>query len=489
MGNLFGKKELTPEEKQRQLQEKYGVLIPPVFVVSRDDGYTSDSSGMPVSTQAQLRARTDPSIIEHLWMTSTGRSLLQEYMQPGIFFSVPTNGQGQIRMALNTREATSTTPSYLPSYLSSTPPSATPETSFLCMTQRLTPTLPFHIQMLIPASSQVSPSLQLISPSNGGLVPRTTVTARVNPIETEKSLLEALVTLPCSDIGIKLGAWMDVDSIQNLWNEYTNDTTSNNQQQSLSSPFSSTRKYSPSTIHLQGVSEYGDSILAAHAEIPLSPNSGKFIPEKTDTMLWLNLSTTDSSTSSSSSKPTPPLWLTLKQSHTRGDPLPEWTLNLSQILTFDRTIWNILEDRAPLIRNHLGWAVQLQRDAQQNSSWSVGASMQFNRNVAAKAVLDNGKFLRSNIIFKRWMQPRLTLSVLNGMDLTTGRVSFLGFGVEIETTAAILGQTQVDVPCEDSVVAANGNGDDDAKYQETTNLEGNRAPPNKIQVNVPKTKT
>ena len=99
MGNLFSnkKQQLSPEEEQRRLQMKYGVMVPPVFTVSREDGYIMDSSGgvttPPISTQQLHTIQTNanpslqPSIVEYLWRMSAGNNLLTEYMTPGLFFA------------------------------------------------------------------------------------------------------------------------------------------------------------------------------------------------------------------------------------------------------------------------------------------------------------------------------------------------------------------------------------------------------------------
>jgi hypothetical protein len=92
MGNLFssgGKpKKLTVEEKQQQLQQQYGVLLPPIFTVSQDDGYvTITDENMPISTQAQRYAVASPNLVDKIWRLTAGYNLLTEYMSPGIFFA------------------------------------------------------------------------------------------------------------------------------------------------------------------------------------------------------------------------------------------------------------------------------------------------------------------------------------------------------------------------------------------------------------------
>jgi hypothetical protein len=151
---------------------------------------------------------------------------------------------------------------------------------------------------------------------------------------------------------------------------------------------------------------------------------------------------------------------------------------LSQILTFDRSVLNVLEERAPLVRQTLGWVVQVENAGQDYSDnknnndttqWSVGATWQWNRALAVKGVVsDNGQTLKYGGILKRWNQPRVTLSILNSLDLATAKHSFLGFGLELETTALI--------------VAGSAN---TADYQDDNLYIDNRdapVPPTKIQI-------
>jgi hypothetical protein len=432
----------------------------------------------------------------------------------------PTNHMGRIHMALNvanknaTQEQRSTTVSTNP---------VTVSNSFVSLTQAMLPTtLPLRIQCLLPASTQLSPYIE-ISSQNGTLLPYTTLSTRVNPLQFNDSNghFHALLKLPFSKINniqMMLGAWMTNDSIYHLlvhdqksYNNnnsssfYVDDSVSWNQLSPPRSP--STRNYSPTTVHLQGVMEYQESIVALHTELPLSVNSG-YIPEHFDTLLWINLgggssngdagndqqnsnhSLSSFSSSSSSSSSYPPLWLTLKQSTTRGHSSPHYTLNLSQILSFDRKCWNILEDRAPMIRNHIGWTFQIQQQQQPekpsqhatSTFWSLAANWQINRHVAIKAVLDqNGNYLRTNMIFKTWQQPRMTLCILHGIDLTNGgKVGWLGCGWELETTT-----TATTTSTRNNHRNCNSNSNtnlESAGYHETANLERINVPPTKIQV-------
>jgi hypothetical protein len=627
MGNVlsFGQKSkakqdasLIAQEEQRRLQERYGVLVPPTFIAGAGmEGHVEGGTGIGTHSHLQrLAASASPNVVDQLWNSNTGRTLLDEYMRPGLFFNVPVNllsrsgagggggPGGQILVALDTAAGTwrhsggvdtavggnslngtqatmlpapSRVDPPIPDHAGSTsasasasaplvPPPAPPalsmgpssspvpapaaavssplmsplsSMSFLSMTQSFSPL--WDVQLMVPMgvpSSSISsspsshdehlmgPALQVTSRA-GGLLPYTTLSARINQNSSARPMsannkrssskdsgsgwINATVRLPfikeVTGIECVFGSWMSMESIGNLFHDYSATSGAG----VIHSSSSSARRYAPATIHLQAAAEYQESLMATHVELPiLTPNTGgPFVPEVTDTMLWLNLNggITDSSSSSSSDSPNastpssasspassesppldyyPPLWLALKQSYVRGNLSPTWTLNLSQILTFNRPVWNILEDRAPMVRNHLGWVVQLDRDPNANtSSWRASTSVQFNRNVGAKAVLDdNGRTLNYAVVLKRWAQPRATLSILNSIDLTNrGRHSLVGFGLELETTApARAGGTASSGRRQSSDHAGRRSPMEHAEYQETVNIEGNRAPPTKIQI-------
>jgi hypothetical protein len=406
--------------------------------------------------------------------------------------TVPTSESGKIHAALNVKDGGR----------------ATSSTSFVSLRQKISSQFPFNMNVFVPAlPPSISPSIQINLPSKqmGGWIPHTTLGTRFNPSNPYKEgLSEALFTLPnLLDGGnMMLGAWMTYHSmrqIPSVYSQWMNEIADDNIFGPHTRPTTpSTHNYSPSTIHVQGVAEYGESMVAAHAEMPLSPYAN-FKPHQTNALLWLNLSSGSSGNDHSGNSTMPPIWLTLQQSHIRGDQHPTYTLNLSQILSLHRPCWNILEERAPLIRNHLGWVIQVERNANitkndnttssNPNQVSFGASWQINRNVACKAVLDNnGTTLKTNIIFKRWKQPRMTLSILNGIDLSGAgsggsspfnkpTATFIGFGLEVETTS--MGAWSEDA------VGNRSNPGDRPSYQEHTNVDGTKAPPTKIKVNAP----
>jgi hypothetical protein len=454
MGNHFslfastaGNKDETLEEKQKRLQREHGVLIPPSFVL----GGLLDADNMPISCQAELKNIDNPSLLDYLWKTNPGRQLLQEYMRPGIWLSVPTSSEGQILVALNAHTSAGSATSASASNIHSN--AASTSASHLWAGQSLA-FPPMKLEMLVPTNGQ--PSIQV---SCCPMSSKFALSARLSN-SSIRSKYNGWVegkykTKTASGINLVLGSWMSMDSIQSL----------------VAPPSSS----SPTTLHLQAGAEYQQSLIAAQAKVPLTTTSSSNTSSLPDveTMISLNLN----------DKNQAPLWLTLKQQQQQS-----WVLNLSQLLTFDRPVWNVLEERAPLVRQSLGWAVQVEtandrgQDNDESSSynansmsqkWSVGATWQWNRALACKAVLVNGHTMQYGAILKRWHQPRVTLSVLNSFHLPTAKHSFLGFGIELETTSSMI----------PSLNNNTTNSREDAGiYQETANVQDTPPPPTKIQI-------
>jgi hypothetical protein len=180
-----------------------------------------------------------------------------------------------------------------------------------------------------------------------------------------------------------------------------------------------------------------------------------------------------------------PLWLTARaQLHPVA--LGDFSVQICQSLTFDRYVWNILEDRAPFIRNHLTWTVEMSQtnhnkkiparmhhrsgtttagtsrtilntnDDDDDDTFSTlsnnnnhvlttntdttviptqltaGVAWQFNRNVAIKAVTSPSEGnIRGAVIFQRWKQPRLTCSVIGEYNMWNRQGQFVGVGLEL----------------------------------------------------------
>mmetsp|Transcript_2540 Transcript_2540/g.5713 ORF Transcript_2540/g.5713 Transcript_2540/m.5713 type:complete len:658 (-) Transcript_2540:163-2136(-) len=292
------------------------------------------------------------------------------------------------------------------------------------------------------------------------------------------------------------------------------------------------------SINVRVAAEYKESIMASNTNISLSSLSKLGLAGTTtlftDTLLSLNLNGGGEIPDGGLEQQPPPLWLTLKQSRGVSDrALSSMSLNLCQVVTFDREVWNILEDRAPRVRNHLGWVCQIERildnscgDGISNqdgkgsarsasasiSILSIGASAQFNRNVAAKAILESkigsmpsspssdarsasasstlaspSAALKFAFVFKRWLEPQASLSIIQSIDLRTGKLSFLGLGVEIESDKHG-STTRPPSPSSPSDARDGTNTKRHAEYRDTTDVDSlasTGAPPTKVRVQLP----
>ena len=150
---------------------------------------------------------------------------------------------------------------------------------------------------------------------------------------------------------------------------------------------------------------------------------------------------TDDNNATMPSPKSPPLWLTMTSTPQTS------TINVSQLLTFDRINLNIADTRAPYVRNTFGWSVQLERpnndDDDLPSQFSLAAVWQVNRGLGFKIVgtsnpTTNAHSVTYAVLLKRWKQPRVACSILGRSDFATGKHGFLGIGLELETDASSL---------------------------------------------------
>jgi hypothetical protein len=392
MGNKYSSiKQETPEKRQRRLQQEYGVLIPPCFL--------TPTAQMPPSCQSLCKATLTPDLLEYLWATNPGRRLLQDYLSPGVFLLVGTGTR--------TGSSADKDKNLLVSLqLDDTSKASVSSNSLLWIGQAWKRG---SIEALVPTAGQPSLTALLIPVPN-----LLSISANLNA--DGKGWVGARLQVPPKTIPILLGAYV---------------------------PFESRTK-KPSTLHAYGAAEYHSSLAAVQAEIPLTGNYNQ--PPKVSTMVSLNVN----------DKTSPPLWLTLKQQQQQQSSSqssqPQWIMNLSQTLTFDRNCLDFWDDRAPFVRQTLGWVVQLTKnkkrneDQNQNPSTpelSVGAAWQWNRGFGIKGVVNHSsQTLVYGMVFQRWMPPRVTLSVLNQWNFITSKHSFLGLGVELETTGNLVAEYQ-----------------------------------------------
>jgi hypothetical protein len=135
------------------------------------------------------------------------------------------------------------------------------------------------------------------------------------------------------------------------------------------------------------------------------------------------------------------------------------TINISQILSFDRINMNVTDLKAPLVRNTLGWSFQVEKynttsnaenttiastnttNNSNDSAISAGVVWQANRGVALKVVGMSNPHRNQHdctygIILKRWKQPRMTCSIMNRFDFTKQQFTCMGVGLEMDTDAS-----------------------------------------------------
>eukprot|EP00980_Cylindrotheca_fusiformis_P017451 scaffold5439_cov132-Cylindrotheca_fusiformis.AAC.10 len=385
----------SPEKLEEEARQKYGVLIPPSFIV------VDDVSSMPISCQARLRKVTSPNVLNDLWTLNQGRQLLETYMSPGVTLNVPTATEGQILVSLNA--AANSSPA-----------------SFLWASQPISNTT--TMEMLVPTAD--SPNFQLgyknyFNDHNSYWAVR----GQMNTYQ--KGWVETRVKTQSQG----------VDMLLSLSSSFPSETGSSAYEAILKN------------AQLQAAAEYRQSLVAVHGG--LDDNN---LPRLKSSMVSINLNnqtnTKVSTTTENSSEVPPPLWLTLKQDRPAGE-ATKWTLNLSQLLSFDRAVWNVLEERAPKVRQTLGWSLQIDTintlsptGAKQETKWSVGGTWQVNRGLAVKGIVSSSTaspfLLDYGVILKRWQHPRATLSILNRLDPVEKKNLFLGFGVELEASPLLL---------------------------------------------------
>jgi hypothetical protein len=392
MGNSASTK--SQEKQQEEARRKYGVLIPPSFIV------IDDLSSLPISCQTRLRKVSSPNVLNDLWTMNQGRQLLGTYMTPGVTLNVPTATQGQILVSLNT---TNSVPS-----------------SFLWAAQPVSDTV--TVELLVPTAD--SPNFQLGYKNSINKNSFWAVKGQMNT--SQQGWVESRFKT----------THQDVDMLVSLSSSLTNGTAS-------------AKDEILKNVQLQAAAEYKQSLVAVHGV--LDENN---LPTLQSSMVSLNLNHQPNMNASHNTKESgqvpPPLWLTLKQNKSLGE-ATDWTLNLSQVLSFDRMVWNILEERAPKVRQTLGWSLQMDTipndtdNSKPETKWSIGTTWQVNRGIALKGVVSSSNssplILNYGVIVKRWQQPRATLSILNQFDFVEKKSSFLGFGIELEASPLLLSST------------------------------------------------
>eukprot|EP00934_Nitzschia_sp_Nitz4_P001397 Nitzschia sp. Nitz4//scaffold100_size80364//24944//26332//NITZ4_005339-RA/size80364-processed-gene-0.47-mRNA-1//-1//CDS//3329532079//1397//frame0 len=458
MGNVFKKPE-SPEERQKRLQKIYGVLMPPNFV-------TGDIRSISSLAAVQTAQCSSPSIVEYLWTTNPGNRLLQEYMQPGVYMNIPTTSGGNVMVDLKSFQAGDPQNSSLEANRVDSNPALTHEDqSTLWAGQSMHP---FKFQVLIP--TQKKPSLKVaVGGKNLGMTCSVSNDAQ-GWLEAKYKTQYTSPQLGTAEF--LFSSWATLGNMKDTYHMLA-DPSKKGVSVNSSKP----------SLNLQAAVDYQESIVALQTQVPISDDILETMKKPIfETLVSINLNHQGgnkvANVDSDAPPPPPPpsLWLTIKQK-----PYSYWILNLSQILTFDRMVVNLLEERAPRIRQTLGWVVQVEKDtskaavgAAAPSTWSAGATFQWNRALASKATLINGHTLKYGLIMKHWDQPRITLSLINSFHFPTAKHSFVGFGLELETSPVSLGTILTKEEAASQV-----------EYSEQTNVPQVPPPPTKLHVRVP----
>jgi len=210
------------------------------------------------------------------------------------------------------------------------------------------------------------------------------------------------------------------------------------------------------SANLYAAAEFRRTLLAAEASMPI-PDENKrnqWIMPSVDTMLSIDVN--DDKTS--------PLWVTVLARNHGTDRL-SWTMNVNQTVTFDRYIVNIMEERAPKVRQSLSWSIQMDTSANaagregtvasnndpaigpqmnNHNHVQIGAAWQLNRALALKGVAHDDGRVDTSIMLKRWEQPAVTFSLLNSFQLNklgSKPHSFFGFALEVEASPGFVSGT------------------------------------------------
>ena len=446
-----GKRNETPEQRQRRLQETYGILIPPSFATPPASQKTATVIPSP-TCQILIKSNPTPSLLDYLWHTNPGRRLLQDHMQPGVLLSVGPSLQRSILVSLDT------------STIAEESTSLSRNNSSSCLWAGQTFANGSSIDILVPTTTAPSITASYVLPHHFLSVSANVsawgtgyVASRMSWIHsmlppsssssssssTEKATATALPNDDDDDsMHMVSGVWVPFQ-----WNTST---------PSRKLPCDTT-----TIIHAYVGAEYQSSLVALEATIPTKQQYQQL--PSISTMVSINVNESPNNTTS-------PIWLTLKQQQqsssssaaaSSSSTSPTWIVNLSQILTFDRPILNLLEERAPRVRQTFGWVVQLEQQQQQQQSplrqrrqssfsnddvtsvtkiptspptVSMGAVWQWNRALAIKGVLQNNATFTYALMARRWNHPRMTLSMVNQWNLVTRSHTLVGFGLELETS-------------------------------------------------------
>jgi hypothetical protein len=490
--------ELKSFETKNITHTKKGVLIPPAFGVTGTP--SQKGTGPPLSVQhrlLQLHPDNSPvSYVDYLYHTDLSTIVLHDHMEPGIRIAAQASPHTMVRVGM------------VPSAWI---PTKTAFQSHVFIEQKLDSTkgvLQLRAQTTNPfmetKSSSSSSSLLALAtafPSvsaSWGVSKHMAMFANINtnargwigthydrtirmnnnnnndddddlhhpPPERDETFrkYEGLDTMCRSTINIKAGAWIPIDyeNMGRILLPSTTRTRRNHHQQQLLHGYAAINMLgATAAVHGSWKRTHfdDDNTTATTAAAAAAAASWLFQTPHLHTYFSANLN----------DEHQPPLQITLERDNIQETA----SIALSQVLAFDRWQFNILEDRAPKVRNTVAWTIRMESSPRQTtttmnhedsgehrvssqSSSSVenitnnhriyfGAAWQINRGLAIKAVLDPQRSrLTTALLFKRWKHPRITCSVLSSIDPHRGMSLFRGVGIELETTTTTVSGTKDD---------------------------------------------
>lgn len=286
---------------------------------------------------------------------------------------------------------------------------------------------------------------------------------------------------------LQLGSWAEGSFVAKKCTQWTKFPVAHEDPQSSSSTLPSLLGNAVDSVGAYAAADFLASTAAFQVlcRLPSTNLAHPSTPQlQTRSYFSINLADESRTQSASGQPPSPPLVVTLERcgggsgqagrsysGYATGEEVVS-SLSVSQVLHLDRYQINPLEDRAPKIRNTLGWTIRLERVAASSTSSSllshdevysaaattpdgltaatttrlaVGGAWQINRAVAVKAVANPDAFTAA-LILRRWKEPRVTCSLLfrnqlsqDGFGSSSASSSsswmprFAGVGLQVET--------------------------------------------------------
>jgi len=382
------------EKRQRELMERLGVLIPPSF------GVADITEGLVIPPSAISMLRPSPSYLYSLETHSACYRLLHEHMTSGLWVAASTPSQASVLAAFyvkgNENEGMLSASQNFGNGTASIR-AYTSEASLVSGDYSLTPFI--NVVGNVDAAKGMAWIGCHVNPTEWWRMraakqqkQQSQQYYRNNPFADEQTTTETNTAIQNFQIGTSV--------IKLLQQAFTTKTT-------FTSP-----SVQVDSILGYASTEIAGCTVAMETTVPLET-----LDPQVSYYFSANLNTSQG----------PPLIVCMQNSSTRS------VMNLSQILTLDRIVVNVLETKCPRIRNTFGWAVQMEKKSGgEATSLAAGLAWQINRSVGVKVVAKNNSGVTGALLLKRWKQPRVLCTLLAG-TVVPGKDIQLGIGLELET--------------------------------------------------------